>query len=288
MDMAGRGKKQNGPDERSPGSEKTNSSLTRPVEPTVAPSPTQEVLPPIRAQKIVIVPIAKIKPYAANAREHPPEQLAALQKSLGEYGFAMPLMVDRDFVLIKGHGTLQAALELGVQKAPVVVADWLTPEQVRAFRIADNALADLSAWNNDTLRVELLALSEANFDVLGLSGLDLKSLGDLGLLGDGALAEDTSPGVAAVGRVSLAEQFGIAPFSVLNARAGWWQNRKRAWLALGIQSEVGRGENVLAMSPMMLGVTDDEGRARIHATQREHREKKKRADAARKQAEAQA
>jgi hypothetical protein len=217
----------------------------------------------IRAASIVKVPIGKIRPYEKNARAHPPDQLAALQRSLREFGFALPLMVDRDGVLIKGHGTWQAARELGFAHAPVVVASWLTPEQVQAYRIADNALADLSSWDSDILRFEIADLSKTNFDIIGGLGLSLPQLGDLGFLGDGTLAPDLSPGSAPRGAGSLAESFGIAPFSVLNARAGWWQDRKRAWLALGIKSEVGRGENLLKFSETLME-PDPAKRAKRH------------------------
>jgi hypothetical protein len=83
------------------------------------------------------------------------------------------------------------------------------------------------------LRLDGFDLALTGFDTLELDAL-LGPAGGMGGNGSGA--------------GSLAAQFGIPPFSVLNAREGWWQDRKRAWLALGIQSEIGRGENTLGLS----------------------------------------
>ena len=94
-----------------------------------------------------------------------------------------------------------------------------------------------SAWNDELLKVEILELAELNFDLplIGFSGDELKDL----------LGEEPDTPAPGNGAGSLSDRFGIPPFSVLNAREGWWQDRKRAWLALGIQSELGRGGDLI-------------------------------------------
>jgi hypothetical protein len=95
-----------------------------------------------------------------------------------------------------------------------------------------------AGWDNELLALELGELGDLGFDLdlLGFTDLELEGFNPSDLPGEGTEKGSTS---------SLADRFGIPPFSVLNAREGWWQGRKRAWLALGIQSELGRGENLI-------------------------------------------
>ncbi len=98
--------------------------------------------------------------------------------SIKEYGFSQPIVVDSDSVIIVGHTRLKAAQKLGLERVPVVVASHLTPEQVRAYRIADNKTAEIAEWNYDLLPIELSALQEANYD-LGLLGFNAEELAKL-------------------------------------------------------------------------------------------------------------
>jgi hypothetical protein len=134
----------------------------------------------------------------------------------------------------------------------VIVLDHLNEAQRRALVIADNKLAENAGWDEAMLRAELAALREEDFDldILGFSDADLlrilDSIDPSGLPspeGKGA-GEDGAPSPdspASAPTVTLAERFGVPPFSVLDARKGWWQDRKRAWIDLGIRSELGRG-----------------------------------------------
>jgi len=101
--------------------------------------------------------------------------------------------------------------------------------------IADNKLALNAGWDAEMLALEFSELGEAGFD-LELTGFTLDEIDALGTENVGG---EETPGDGPMG--NLSDRFLIPPFSVLNAREGWWQNRKRAWLALGIKSEVGRG-----------------------------------------------
>jgi hypothetical protein len=109
--------------------------------------------------------------------------------------------------------------------------------------IADNRIAENAGWNEELLRAELTALREENFelDVLGFAEAELGSLLDAINVDSGATGQAGSQQEETPPSLTLAERFGIPPFSVLNAREGWWQNRKRAWIDLGIRSELGRG-----------------------------------------------
>ncbi|MDW8265689.1 MAG: ParB N-terminal domain-containing protein, partial [Gemmataceae bacterium] len=98
--------------------------------------------------------------------------------SIREFGFRQPIVVDPDGVIIVGHTRYKAAVKLGLDKAPVHVAKDLTPEQVKAYRIADNQTASLSDWNYDLLPIELASLQEMNYD-LALLGFDPDELAKL-------------------------------------------------------------------------------------------------------------
>lgn len=171
-------------------------------------------------------PLASLLPYARNARTHSDAQVAQIAASIREFGFVVPILIDEAGTIIAGHGRVLAAAKLGLGEVPIMVARGWTPAQIAAYRLVDNQLALNSGWDDALLKIELADLSGFGFDMdlLGFSGAELSAL-----MGGGG-----NP-------VSLADRFGIPPFSVLNAREGWWQDRKRAWIALGIQSELGRG-----------------------------------------------
>lgn len=110
------------------------------------------------------LPVASIIPYAANPREHPPEQIAMLRDGIERYGFNAPVLVTPDRELIAGHGRLLAAKELGMETVPaIVLADLSEPER-RAYRIADNAIALKGSWSIELLNAEVSFLVESEFD----------------------------------------------------------------------------------------------------------------------------
>lgn len=112
--------------------------------------------------QVQYVPLSNLKPYDRNPRDNS-KAVARVAKSLTEFGWKQPLVVDKDMVIIVGHTRYQAAKSLGMDSAPVVVADDLPPEKVRAYRLADNKTSDFSIWDNKLLLEELSDLSE--FDV---------------------------------------------------------------------------------------------------------------------------
>ena len=125
-----------------------------------------------------LVPMGKLVPYVNNARTHSPEQINKLRSSLREFGFINPVIIDRDFGVIAGHGRILAAKEEGIAEVPCVFADHLTEAQKKAYIIADNRMALDAGWDEELLRVEIEALQAETFD-LSLTGFDEKELSDL-------------------------------------------------------------------------------------------------------------
>jgi DNA modification methylase len=127
--------------------------------------------------RVELRPIKDIRPYENNPRLND-DAVDAVAASLKEFGFRQPIVVDGEGVIVCGHTRYKAALKLGLEKVPVHVAKDLSPEQIRAYRIADNQTASLATWNYDLLPIELGALKEANYD-LGLLGFDPDELAKL-------------------------------------------------------------------------------------------------------------
>ncbi len=125
-----------------------------------------------------LVPLEKLVPYANNARTHSAEQINKLRSSLREFGFINPVIIDRDYGVIAGHGRILAAKEEGIREIPCVFADHLTEAQKKAYIIADNRMAMDAGWDEELLRVEIEALQAEAFD-LSLTGFDEKELSDL-------------------------------------------------------------------------------------------------------------
>ncbi len=122
-----------------------------------------------------LVDISKLIPYQNNARTHSKEQINKLRSSLREFGFVNPVIIDREYNVIAGHGRIAAAREEGITQVPCVFVDHLTEAQKKAYILADNRMALDAGWDEDLLRVELEALEEMGYD-LGLTGFDDKEL----------------------------------------------------------------------------------------------------------------
>lgn len=127
---------------------------------------------------IETVPLAKLLPYAANARTHSDAQIKQIAASIKEFGFTVPVLVDEHNVLVAGHGRVLAAQQLGMAEAPVIRLAHLTEPQLRAFRIADNQIASSAGWDATLLRAEMLDLKAFGFDV-ALTGFSVEELAAL-------------------------------------------------------------------------------------------------------------
>lgn len=136
-----------------------------------------------------LIPISKLVPYVNNARTHSPEQVMKLRSSLREFGFINPIIIDRDYGVIAGHGRLLAAKEEGITEVPCVFVDYLTEAQKKAYILADNRMAMDAGWDEELLRVEIEALQGEAFDV-SLTGFDERELADLFKDGSDSDAED--------------------------------------------------------------------------------------------------
>ena len=108
--------------------------------------------------------ITTIYPYERNPRIND-QAVDAIVKSIQQFGFNSPIIIDANSVIICGHTRYKAAIQMGLEKVPVVVADNLTPEQVKAYRIADNKLAELATWNYDMLIAEIESLKDSGIDL---------------------------------------------------------------------------------------------------------------------------
>ena len=133
---------------------------------------------PAMARRIEIWAIARLVPYAKNARTHSAEQVAQIAASIAEFGFVNPVLVDTNDGIIAGHGRLLAARKLGLAEVPVVVLDHLSETQRRAYVIADNKLAMNAGWDEAVLAQELRDLEGEglNLALVGFSDADLEAL----------------------------------------------------------------------------------------------------------------
>ena len=143
----------------------------------------------ITTTEFEIIETSKLVPYQNNARTHSPEQVMKLRSSMREFGFINPILIDREFNVIAGHGRLMAAKEEGLTSVPCVYVDHLTEAQKKAYILADNRMAMDAGWDEDLLRVELEALQGFDFD-MALTGFDEQELADLFAMDAGDAKED--------------------------------------------------------------------------------------------------
>lgn len=170
--------------------------------------------------KIEYVGIDSINPYPNNAKLHPAEQIEQIKRSIEEFGMNDPIGVWHDEV-VEGHGRLIACKELGFDNVPIIRLDDLDDEQRRAYMLVHNQLTMNSGFDTDMLNIELESI---DIDMKPY-GLDVKQTKD-------------------VVHEKLTDKFIAPPFSVLDTRQGYWQERKKQWFGIGIESEKGRSDNI--------------------------------------------
>lgn len=136
--------------------------------------------------KISRVDTKKLKPYANNAKKHSEKQIEKLSKSIEEFGFISPVLIDKDFNVIAGHGRLMAAEKIGLEKIPCVYVEGLTEAQRRAYILADNKLAEFGEWDNELVQLELDDISglELDYDLSDLEFPEPSPEDALGYFGD--------------------------------------------------------------------------------------------------------
>ena len=121
--------------------------------------------------KIDYISANDLVPYENNSRTHSKEQLEQIKRSITEFGFTNPILIDENNGIIAGHGRLQAAQELGIKLVPTILLEGLTEAQRKAYVIADNNLALNAGWDLDVLKLEIEGLGEFDFDI-DLLGFD--------------------------------------------------------------------------------------------------------------------
>jgi hypothetical protein len=211
--------------------------------------------------RIEYVALADLKRHPRNPKDH---DLGAISRSVNRFGFTAPILIDeRTGYLAAGHGRIDTLAQLKAQgkepPANVQLADfdgdWLVPvvrgvafnsdAEIEAYLVADNRLTILGGWNEPELAEllqDLAAQDTALLEATGYDGDDLQALLDE----LGGAYDEAGAGANDAPRVTLADRFIVPPFSVLDARAGYWQERKRRWLAMGLKGALGRGGDTLA------------------------------------------
>ena len=152
-----------------------------------------------------LVSLDKLVPYVNNARTHSAEQINKLRSSLREFGFINPVIIDRDFGIIAGHGRVLAAREEGITDVPCVFVDHLTEAQKKAYIIADNRMALDAGWDEELLRVEIESLQAEAFDI-SLTGFGDDEIADLFGKDAGDVKDDDYDLTAALEKAAFVEK----------------------------------------------------------------------------------
>lgn len=174
--------------------------------------------------------IADLTPHPQNYNTHPEEQLLELEKSLESFDQYKNIVVCQG-VIIAGHGLVEAAKRKGMTEIYALVRDDMTEEQQLALLVSDNA-TPAGAFPD----VDKLNSIFDNIDPFTVPGITQEWLDTMDITNETAVDEiDTEEAFK-----TLSERFIVPPFSVFDTRQGYWQERKKQWLSLGIQSELGR------------------------------------------------
>ena len=148
----------------------------------------------MKEMKIIYKNVEDIIPYENNPR-HNDNAVDYVANSIKEFGFKVPIIIDKENVIVTGHTRLKAAEKLGLKQVPVIMADDLTEEQIKAFRIADNKVAQFSTWDMEKLDLEL---EDINIDMTEF-GFD-----DINIIEDNESIDETSDT-----HFSYKEQYGV-------------------------------------------------------------------------------
>lgn len=153
-----------------------------------------------------LVEIGRLIPYVNNARTHSPDQIVKLRSSLREFGFINPVIIDRDYNIIAGHGRVLAAQEEKITEVPCVFVDYLTEAQKKAYIIADNRMAMDAGWDEELLKLEIETLQGMDFDV-SFTGFEDQEIADLfGSNGKSDVEDDDFDLNAALEKASFVEK----------------------------------------------------------------------------------
>ena len=154
--------------------------------------------------QVVSKRVSELIPYANNPRKND-KAVEAVANSISEFGFKVPLVIDKNNVIVCGHTRLKAAEKLGLDEVPCVIADDLTEEQIKAFRLADNKVSEASDWDWDKLNEELDGLT-IDMEAFGFEFEDLSDIPDYG--------EKTQDRVSNILNLGLASFEGVGPYDI--------------------------------------------------------------------------
>ena len=177
--------------------------------------------------EIINKKVEELIPYENNPRFND-DAVEYVANSIKEFGFKVPIVIDKDNVIVAGHTRYKASMELGLTEVPCIVADDLNEEQIKAFRLADNKVSEKAEWDFELLDEEL-------------NDLDI----DMEQFGFDSLEVFENPYNDNPNEKNLQERFLAPPFSIIDTRQKYWQDRKRMWKEYGIKSDEGRAENLL-------------------------------------------
>jgi hypothetical protein len=199
--------------------------------------------------KVKVMPLSRLILDEQNANRGTDRGRKMLADSLRKLGAGRSVLVDRQGRVIAGNKTVETARRLGLKQIAVIETDGETLVAVRRQDLdlkTDKRAVELAVADNRVAEIDL----DWNPEALAALGIDLDQFWDEEELAE-LMSEDGGPVSPEEARRTLVERFGVPPFSVLDARQGYWQDRKRAWIALGIKSELGRGGegNLLGLEP---------------------------------------
>ena len=121
--------------------------------------------------QIIQIKVNNLIPYENNPRNND-EATQYVAESIRNFGFKVPIIIDKNNIIVAGHTRLKAAMQLGIEEVPCIIVDDLTEEQVRAFRLADNKVGEISEWNYDLLQKELAEIVDIDMQDLGFADVD--------------------------------------------------------------------------------------------------------------------
>ncbi len=201
--------------------------------------------------EIQLWPITKLIPYERNSRTHSDEQIDQIVSSIKEFGFTNPILVDSKDGIIAGHGRLMAAKKVGLDHVPVIVLDYLTDAQRRAYIIADNKLALNAGWDLDLLSSEIAELHTEEFGlkVIGFSDAELEQM-----LGSDDVAGAELPNLASGDKKPIQQ----ITFTLSDEQADVVREAVRVAIEMGdfvdTENENKNGNGIARVAEMFLGL----------------------------------
>ena len=191
--------------------------------------------------QLVFKRIEDLTPYENNPRFND-NAVDSVASSIKEFGFKVPIVIDKNDVIVAGHTRWKASKKLGLETVPCIIADDLTEDQIKAYRLADNKVGELAEWDLNALEKELASI-EMDMETFGFDMAELEREME-------SMTERVDTSKAG----SLAERFIVPPFSILDSKQGYWQSRKSTWNKM-LDSGKGRG-NELTFSGNLPGFED--------------------------------